>query len=61
MAEEKQEQAQDKPKRGKKINKMSMAEIEKALEGLKSSQGGQVSRYARELARRRETLRAGGK
>jgi len=61
MAEEKQEQAQDKPKRGKKINKMTIGEIEKALEGLKSSQGGQTSRYASELARRRETLRAGGK
>jgi hypothetical protein len=61
MAEEKQEQAQDKPKRGKKINKMSIAEIEKALEATKNSQGGQASRYARELSRRRETLRAGKK
>jgi len=61
MAEEKQEQAQEKPKRGKKINKMSVAEIEKALEGIKSSQGGQASRYARELARRRDTLRSGKK
>jgi hypothetical protein len=61
MAEEKQEQAQDKPKRGKKINKMSIAEVEKALEATKSSQGGQASRYARELARRRETLRAAKK
>ncbi len=61
MPEEKQEQAQEKPKRGKKINKMSVAEIEKALEGIKSSQGGQASRYARELARRRDTLRAGKK
>lgn len=61
MAEEKKEQAQDKPKRGKKINKMSSAEIEKALEELKSSQGGLSSRYARELIRRRETLKAGGK
>ena len=31
MAEDKPEQAQEKPKRGKKINKMSVAEIEKAL------------------------------
>ncbi len=61
MAEEKQEQAQEKPKRGKKINKMSIAEIEKVLEGIKSSQGGQASRYAHELARRRDTLRAGRK
>jgi len=61
MAEEKPEQAQDKPKRGKKINKMTSAEIEKALEAVNSSQGGQVSRYARELIRRRDFLRAGKK
>jgi hypothetical protein len=61
MAEEKPEQAQEKPKKGKKINKMSIAEIEKALEGAKSSQGGQASRYAHELARRRDVLRAGKK
>jgi hypothetical protein len=61
MAEEKPDQAQDKPKRGKKINRMSVAEIEKALEGLKSTQGGLSSRYARELIRRRDTLKAGGK
>jgi hypothetical protein len=61
MAEEKQEQAQVKPKRGKKINKMSVAEVEKALEGAKSSQGGQASRYARELVRRRDILKAGKK
>lgn len=61
MAEEKQEQPQDKPKRGKKINKMSVAEVEKALEGTKSAQGGQASRYARELIRRRDILQAGKK
>jgi hypothetical protein len=61
MAEDKPEQTQEKPKRGKKINKMSGAEIEKAMEVAKSSQGGQSSRYARELARRRDILRAGKK
>lgn len=61
MAEEKQGQAQDKPKRGKKINKMSIADIEKALEELKTTQGGLASRYAHELIRRRDTLSAGGK
>jgi hypothetical protein len=61
MAEEKQEQTQEKPKRGKKINKMSAAEVDKALEGAKSSQGGQASRYARELLRRKDILRAGRK
>ncbi len=61
MAEEKPETAQDKPKRGKKINKMTSAEVEKALEAVNSSQGGQVSRYACELIRRRDFLRAGKK
>jgi hypothetical protein len=61
MAEEKSEQPQDKPKRGKKINKMSVIEVEKALEVAKSSQGGQASRYARELLRRREILKASKK
>lgn len=59
MAEEKPEHAQDKPRRGRKINKMTVAEIEKALEAAKSSQGGQASRYFRELLRRREVLRTG--
>jgi len=59
MAEEKPEQAQDKPKRGKKINKMTTAEVEKALEAAKSSQGGQASRYVRDLLRRRDILKAG--
>lgn len=61
MAEEKPEQAQDKPKRGKKINKMTSAEVQKALEAVSSSQGGQASRYARELIRRRDVLKAGKK
>ncbi len=59
MAEEKQEQAQDKPKRGKKVNKMSLAQVEEALEAAKSSQGGLNSRYAQALLRRREVLRPG--
>ena len=56
MAEEKQEQAQDKPKRGKKVNKMTLAEVEKALEAAKSSQGGLSSRYAQALLRRKDIL-----
>ncbi len=59
MAEEKQEQTQDKPKRGKKINKMSLAEVEEALEAAKSTQGGLDSRYAQALFRRKEVLRPG--
>jgi hypothetical protein len=61
MAEEKPEQAREAPKRGKKINKMSLAEIEKALEAAVGSQGGQSSRYAHELLRRRDVLRSGKK
>ncbi len=59
MAEEKQEQSQDKPKRGKKINKMSFTEVEKALATAKDSQGGLSSRYAKALLRRLEILRPG--
>jgi hypothetical protein len=59
MAEEKQEQTQDKPKRGKKINKMSITEVEKALEAAKSTQGGLSSRYVKALLRRMEILRPG--
>jgi hypothetical protein len=59
MAEEKPEQPQEKRKRGKKINKMTISELEKKLEEVKSSQGGLASRYARELSRRKEILRAG--
>jgi hypothetical protein len=59
MAEEKTAQAQEKAKGGKKINKMSLAEIEKKLAEVKSAQGGLSSRYARELQRRQNFLRAG--
>jgi hypothetical protein len=61
MAEEKPEQTQtqDKPKRGKKINKMSLSEVEKALETAKSTQGGLNSAYARALLRRKEILSPG--
>lgn len=59
MAEEKQEQTQDKPKRGKKINKMSISEVEKALETAKNTQGGLSSRYAQALLRRKEIPRPG--
>jgi len=58
MAEEKTEQAQEKSKGGKKINKMSLAEVEEKLTEVKSAQGGLSSRFARELQRRRDILRA---
>ncbi len=59
MAQGKKEESQEKTKRNKKINKLSLAEIEKKLEEVKSSQGGFSSRFARELLRRRDILRAG--
>jgi len=58
MPEEKTEQAKEKPKGGKKINKMSLAEIEAKLAEVKSSQGGLSSRFARELQKRRDNLKA---
>jgi hypothetical protein len=61
MAEEKAEQAQEKGKRDKKINRLTLAEIEKKLEEVKSAQGGFSSRYAKELIRRKEILRSQGK
>jgi hypothetical protein len=61
MAEEKADQTQEKAKRGKKMNKLTLAEIEKKLEEVKSAQGGFSSRYAKELLRRQEILRSQGK
>ena len=56
MAEEKVDQTQEKAARGKKINKMKLAEVEKQLDEIKSSQGGYTSRYAKELRRRKSNL-----
>jgi hypothetical protein len=61
MAEEKEEQAQEKPKRGKKINKMTLAEVENKLAEVKNVQGGSASRYAQELAQRKANLLSGKK
>ncbi|MDH7511821.1 MAG: hypothetical protein QHH14_02615 [Clostridiales bacterium] len=58
MAEEKIEQAEEKAKRNKKINQLTLAEIEKKLAGIKESMGGYSSRYARELLRRKENLKS---
>ena len=58
MADEKPEQAQEKAARGKKINKMTLAEVEKQLQEIKSSQGGYTSRYAKELRRRKGILQS---
>jgi len=40
----------------KKINKMTLAEIEAKLNEVKSSQGGMRSRYARQLLGRKKIL-----
>jgi hypothetical protein len=59
MAEEKTEQAQEKAKSRKKINKLTLAEVEKKLKEIESTQGGYSSRYAQVLLKRRDILRAG--
>lgn len=46
----------EKKKRNKKINKMSLEEIEKKLQQVQQTQGGFNSLYARHLLRRREVL-----
>jgi hypothetical protein len=56
MAEEKADQTQEKAGRGKKINKLTLAEVEKQLQEIKTSQGGTTSRYAKELQRRKHNL-----
>ncbi len=58
MAEEKVEQSKEKAARNKKINRLTLVEIEKKLEEIKGSQGGYSSRYARELLRRKEILKS---
>jgi hypothetical protein len=52
MADEKQEST---PKR-KKINALTMAEIEAALAECKEKQGGLISKYARQLQARKKVL-----
>jgi hypothetical protein len=61
MAEERAEQTQEKAKKSKKLNRLTLAEIETKLEEVKSAQGGLSSRYAKELLRRRDILRSPGK
>jgi hypothetical protein len=41
-----------------KINKMTLAAIEKQIESVKASQGGLISRYAKQLIRRRDLLKS---
>lgn len=46
----------EKKKKNKKINKMSLEEIEKSLQEVQQTQGGFNSLYAHHLLRRREIL-----
>jgi hypothetical protein len=61
MAEEKAEQTQEKAQKSKKLNKLTLAEVEKKIEDAKNAQKGFSSRYAKELHRRRDILRSQGK
>lgn len=49
---------QKKPEHNPKINKMTLAEVEKQIESVKTSQGGLISRYAKQLVRRRDLLKS---
>jgi hypothetical protein len=44
--------------KNKKINKMTLAEVEAKLEGVKSTMGGLNSKYARQLILRKEYLKS---
>jgi len=48
--------AQEKKQKNKKINKMTLAEIEKAIEETKKNMNSLNSRYARELLKQRDYL-----
>jgi len=56
MADEKADKGQESKKRGKKINKMTLSEINTKLEEIKGSMGGHTSRYARQLVLRKSAL-----
>ncbi|HOJ64200.1 MAG TPA: hypothetical protein PLE45_07240 [Spirochaetota bacterium] len=47
---------QEKKQKNKKINKMTLAEIEKAIEETKKNMNSLNSRYARELLKQRDYL-----
>jgi hypothetical protein len=56
MADEKDAKTQESKEKGKKINKMTLPEINTKLEEIKGSMGGHASRYARQLIRRKTAL-----
>ncbi len=47
---------QDKKQKNKKINKMTLEEIEKAIENTKKNMNSLNSRYAKELIKQRDYL-----
>ena len=47
--------------KNKKINKMTLEELEKAIEKTKETMGGLSSKYAKELLERKEALAAAKK
>jgi hypothetical protein len=68
MSDEEKKVEEDQPaeeqkaeEKKKKINKMTLAEIEKKIEETKKHQGGLYSRYAKELVKQRDVLKASGK
>lgn len=48
----------EKKKKNKKVNEMTLEEIEKKLQDVQQTQGGLSSLYARHLLRRKEILLA---
>ncbi|MGQ9578589.1 MAG: hypothetical protein ACUVWQ_08200 [Candidatus Aminicenantales bacterium] len=48
----------EKKKKNKKVNEMTLEEIEKKLQDIQQTQGGLNSLYARHLLRRKEILLA---
>ena len=51
-------EGQKKESHNPKVNKMTLAQIEKKIEEVQSSQGGLMSRYAKQLLRRRDLLKS---
>ena len=51
-------EGEKKADRNPKINKMTLAQVEKRLAEVQASQGGLLSRYAKQLIRRRDLLKS---
>lgn len=53
---EKKEEAPSEPKKKKKINKLTLEEVEEKLKSTEVTMGGHSSKYAQHLLQRREEL-----